>query len=292
MSPVVARHETNIMGKNFLFFLNAPDGTNRRQVSEGLAAAVAELRAVEYTFSPLREESLVSMLRRDELRPDAYPPPLADVVRRCTDLRTATEGWFDAWAAPGGFDPGGMVTGWGIERAAALLRAAGISSYSISGGGDTLVRGRAPDGEPWRVDIHDTVLELTDGAVATCAPARARVVNPHTGEVVVSTGTAYVTGPDLCVADAYATALYAAGPVGLGWFPTTDGYSGFLIDDDRPVRPSLPVGPTASDAAAETLPAAPVSPVTALPTQTTVAARHQNVSPARAPRPRTVTSLS
>ncbi|MFD0822333.1 FAD:protein FMN transferase, partial [Micromonospora zhanjiangensis] len=35
---------------------------------------------------------------------------------------------------------------------------------------------------------------------------------------------ATVAGPDLAVADGYATALFAAGPAGLDWFPTADGY--------------------------------------------------------------------
>ena len=35
---------------------------------------------------------------------------------------------------------------------------------------------------------------------------------------------ATVLGPNLAVADAYATALFAAGPAGLDWFPTADGY--------------------------------------------------------------------
>ena len=278
-STVVARHETQIMGKTFSFCLNAPEETNRREVSVALAAAVAELRAVEYTFSPLREESLVSMLRRDELRPDAYPPPLADVMSRCVDMRAATEGWFDAWAVPGGFDPGGMVTGWGIERAAALIRSAGITSYSISGGGDILVSGYAPDGNPWQVDLHDTRLELTEGAVATSCPSPrgVRVVNPHSGEPITSPASAAVVGPDLCVADAYSTALYAAGPIGLGWFSTVDGYTGYLLGDDRTVPE--PVSPVAETVVETVIDAAPAT----APVRT-----NRNVSPARTPRQRMI----
>jgi hypothetical protein len=42
--------------------------------------------------------------------------------------------------------------------------------------------------------------------------------------------TATVVGPDLSVADAYATALYAAGPAGLDWFPTPEGYRALVLD--------------------------------------------------------------
>jgi thiamine biosynthesis lipoprotein len=275
---MVARHETQIMGRTFAFILVTTDGTQRREVSVALAAAVAELRAVEYTFSPRREESLVSMLRRDELRPEAYPPPLADIVSRCAAMRTATEGWFDAWAVPGGFDPGGMVTGWGIERAAGLLRSAGLTRFAVCGGGDILVRGLAPDARPWRVEIGDTVLELADGAVSgSCpSPRGARVVNPHTGDLIDTPGSAAVAGPDLCVADAYATALYAAGPVGLGWFPTLDGYTGYLFDDDRP-RPEPVTDGTAAIDATPTDEAGDPAPA---------GKDNRNAKPARTPRQR------
>ena len=42
-------------------------------------------------------------------------------------MRAVTDGWFDAWAGPGGFDPGGLIKGWAIDRAAARLRAAGVA---------------------------------------------------------------------------------------------------------------------------------------------------------------------
>ena len=31
-----------------------------------------------------------------------------------------TDGAFDPWKAPGGFDPSGFVKGWGADRAAAI----------------------------------------------------------------------------------------------------------------------------------------------------------------------------
>jgi FAD:protein FMN transferase len=43
----------------------------------------------------------------------------------------------------------GPVTGWAIERAAAQLRAAGVTDYAVSGGSHLAVQGRAPNGEAW-----------------------------------------------------------------------------------------------------------------------------------------------
>ncbi|WP_213455201.1 FAD:protein FMN transferase [Rhizomonospora bruguierae] len=236
---LVVRHRVETTAASFTLCLVAPQYMSRRSAGEALADAVAELRAVDATFSPTRRDSLVSRLRRGEIAVDTYAP-LADIVARCAAMRAATDGWFDAWAVPGGFDPSGLVKGWAVDRAAARLSAAGIADYAISGGSDLLVRGNAPGGRPWRVGIRHpedrkrmvTTLELTDGAIATTGgpDRRDHVVNPHTGATAGDLVAATVTGPELAVADAYATALYAAGAAGLAWFPTPDGYRALVVD--------------------------------------------------------------
>jgi len=233
----VARHSVQVGGRMFTFCLVSPAHLPRRAIGEALAGAVAELRAVDMAFSPYRERSLVSALRRGELTAGAYPPPLADIMYRCAALRLATDGWFDAWSVPGGFDPSGMVKGWAIDRAAVLLRAAGIDDYAITAGGDWLVRGTGPRGGAWRVGIADpdnplrvlATVELTDGAVATSGYG-STIVDPHTGTPVRGAGVATVTGPSLATADGYATALYAAGSAGLRWFPGSEGYRPVVVN--------------------------------------------------------------
>lgn len=251
---LVVRDTAQVMGTVFSFCMTAPAGMRRVEVRRALVAAVDELRAIDREFSPFREDSLVARVRRGELRPEAYPPRLAEVIDRCAAMRAATDGWFDAWAVPGGFDPSGLVKGWAIERAAERVAAAGISDFAINGGGDILVRGTAPHGEPWRVGIRNPrdprsvvmVLAMTGGAVATSGGYERgqHVVNPHTGEPTsgvlsdapspegLTVASATVTGPDLGTADAYATALYAAGQPGLSWFPTPDGCEALTVADD------------------------------------------------------------
>jgi FAD:protein FMN transferase len=233
---LVVRHTVPTTTATFALTLVTPPAMSRRAVGEALADAVAELRAVDLTYSPLRAGSLVSRLRRGEVQVDAYGP-LVELVERCDALRAATDGWFDAWAS-GAFDPSALVKGWAVERAAARVRAAGITDYAVVSGGDLTVRGRAPHGGAWRVAVHHpyeakrppAVVELTAGAIGTSGVTgrRGHVVDPHTGEVVERVAAATVTGPDLATADAYATALYAAGPAGLAWFPTADGYRAAL----------------------------------------------------------------
>ncbi|MFI6760716.1 FAD:protein FMN transferase [Micromonospora sp. NPDC050417] len=262
---VVARHTVRTSIAEYSLVVNGPAEWGRRGLGEAIRDAVAELRAIDLTYSPARPESLVSRLRRGEIAADAYPP-LADLVQRCAAMRAATDGWFDAWAVPGGFDPGGLLKGWAVERAAARLRAAGSADYAVLSGGDLVVQGRAPHGGPWRIAVHQRAavprpnegrypinrthpggtphapltLELTSGAIGSSGVAGRvdHVVDPHTGEPARQLAATTVLGPDLSVADAYATALYAAGPAGLDWFPTSNGYRA-LMALPRPARASV-----------------------------------------------------
>jgi thiamine biosynthesis lipoprotein len=236
---VVARHTVQTSTAAYTLVLNAPVWMSRRGVSEALAAAVAELRAVDRTYGPLVPDSLVSRLRRGEITAEAFPP-LADLVARCAAMRAATDGWFDAWAAPGGFDPSGLLKGWAIDQATARLRAAGVEDYAVVAGADLAVCGQAPHGGPWRVAVHHPAraggppvrLELSRGAIGSSGVGgrRGHVIDPHTGRPVGHTHAVTVIGPNLTEADAYATALFAAGPVAVSWFPR-DGYR--ILPDAR-----------------------------------------------------------
>jgi FAD:protein FMN transferase len=230
---ISVQHTIRTSTAEYSLLLNAPEWLGRRGIGEALRDAVAELRAIDLTYGPNRPDSLVSKLRRGEIGAASYPP-LADLVDRCAAMRAATDGWFDAWAVPGGFDPGGLLGGWAVERAAARLRAAGVQDYAVLSGADLTVRGHAAHGGPWRVAVHHPtdarraplLLELTSGAVGTSGVTgrRGHVVDPHTGEPADHLVAATVVGPDLAVADAYATALYAAGPAGLAWFRNGSDY--------------------------------------------------------------------
>ncbi|SCE66298.1 FAD:protein FMN transferase [Micromonospora mirobrigensis] len=239
---LAVRYTVRTTTAEYTLVLNAPGWFGHKGLGDALRDAVAELRAVDLTYGPSRPESLVSRLRRGEISPESYPP-LADLVDRCAAMRAATDGWFDAWAVPGGFDPGGLLGGWAVERAAARLRAAGVHDYAVLTGADLVVRGHAAHGGPWRVAVHHPtdgrrpplVLEMTAGAVGTSGVSgrHGHVVDPHTGEPADQLAAATVVGPDLAVADAYATALYAAGRAGLSWFRAGSDYRALLADRRR-----------------------------------------------------------
>jgi FAD:protein FMN transferase len=72
-------------------------------------------------------------------------------------------------------DLGGIGKGYGVDRAAQVLREWGITSAFVNLGGDLYALGRNADGEPWRVGVRDPLdptrlsatLDVEDRAVAT-----------------------------------------------------------------------------------------------------------------------------
>ena len=72
-------------------------------------------------------------------------------------------------------DLGGIAKGYGVDRAAAVLREHGIHRGLVNVGGDLMAMGDAPGGDPWRIGVRDpahptriiTTLEVVDRAVAT-----------------------------------------------------------------------------------------------------------------------------
>ena len=112
-------------------------------VGGALEAAVRWLHWVDRIFSPYRPDSDVSLLAAAEVTVDGCAPEVAEVISACAAVRLCSGGYFTA--APGGaFDPSGYVKGWAVERAAAILSAAGSTSHLVNGGGDVQCVGGRP----------------------------------------------------------------------------------------------------------------------------------------------------
>jgi FAD:protein FMN transferase len=226
-----------------------------------LEAAVRWLHWVDRIFSPYRPDSDVSLLAAAEVTVDGCAPEVAEVISACTAVRLCSGGYFTA--APGGvFDPSGYVKGWAVERAAAILSAAGSASHLVNGGGDVQCAGGRPRGglvpadaprwrgrtrpagrEPWRVGIADPfhrgrlalVVEAADSAVATSGTAErgSHIIDPHLGHPAVGLASLTVVGPSLALADAYATAAFAMGPArARDWTESVPGYEAYAITAD------------------------------------------------------------
>ncbi len=196
------------------------------------------LHWVDATFSPYRDDSDVSRFGRGSIPLAECAPELAEVLAACADVSARSGGYFTT--RPGGrFDPSGYVKGWAIERAAAMLTAAGSAEHSVNGGGDIQCVGDRGPGQPWRVGIADPlqpgslalVVTGQDFAVATSGVAErgAHIVNPHTGRPAAGLASLTVVGDRLAAVDAYATAAFAMGPAARDWVESLDGYEAFAI---------------------------------------------------------------
>jgi thiamine biosynthesis lipoprotein len=203
-----------------------------------LDRVVRWLHWVDATFSPYREDSDVSRFGRGSLALTDCAAELAEVLAACAEVSALSGGYFTT--GPGGrFDPSGYVKGWAIERAAAMLTAAGSAEHSVNGGGDIQCVGDRGPGQPWRVGIADPlrpgslalVVTGQDFAVATSGVAErgAHIVNPHTGQPAADLASLTVVGARLAATDAYATAAFAMGPAAREWVESLDGYEAFAV---------------------------------------------------------------
>ena len=71
-------------------------------------------------------------------------------------------------------------------------------------------------------------------AVATSATYErgAHIVDPRTGLTALSLASVTIVGPDLTLADAYATAVFVMGIDGLDWISDRQGYEAYLVTND------------------------------------------------------------
>ena len=203
-----------------------------------LDGVVRWLHWADATFSPYRDDSEVSRFGRGSLALADCAPEVAEVLAACAGVSALSGGYFTTW--PGGrFDPSGYVKGWAIERAAAMLTAAGSAEHSVNGGGDIQCVGDRGLGQAWRVGIADPlrpgslalVVTGQDFAVATSGVAErgAHIVNPHTGQPAAGLASLTVAGARLAATDAYATAAFAMGPAARDWVESLDGYEAFAV---------------------------------------------------------------
>ena len=199
----------------------------------------AELHRVDAVYSTFRDDSVISRLRRGGQH--LVADDVAEVVDRCLEARRLTEGAFDPWQAPGGFDPSGLVKGWAADRCAGIVRMHGLRSFTLDAGGDLACRGQAsPDHDGWPIGITHpddpmqvaAVVDVVDSAIATSGFSQRgeHVLDPRTGGAARGARQATVIGPDGALSDALATGLMVAGVDGARWFSALPGWSAYVVD--------------------------------------------------------------
>jgi thiamine biosynthesis lipoprotein len=221
--------------------LFVPDGGASSPAAD---AAFGWFHEVDERFSPYRPDSEVSRMMRGEIATADLSDDLAEVLDIAAAVEALSGGAFDIRGHRGDGlpDPTGLVKGWSVDRAGAVLIAAGIDRFYLSAGGDVLVRGGQESGTPWRVgvvhpfapDAVALVLQADDLAVATSGTTeRGRhIVDARTARTADELLTVTVAGPNLARADSYATTAFAMGHEGLRWVDALPGYAAASITHD------------------------------------------------------------
>ncbi len=218
-------------------FNGAPTGTRVAMAPETAEVVRAALEWAEVTgggFDPTLERLAVLW---DPAHVGAPPSP--DVLRAARADAGGWRAWVGVDAVASGtivkvpsasLDLGGIAKGYGVDRAAQVLREHGIYRGLVNVGGDLVALGDGPGGRPWKVGIRDPenpsgtlrTLELTEAAVATSGDYLRffehdgrryhHILDPQTGSPVRSSlRTVTVVAADAMTADASATAVYSMG---------------------------------------------------------------------------------
>ena len=159
------------------------------------------------------------------------------------EVKAHTNGYFDIWHA-GKYDPSGLVKGWAILNAADLVRKNGFQNFYVEAGGDFQVDGKNSQGQDWRVGIRNPfnvdeivkVLSISDCGVATSGSyiRGQHIYNPmNDNDPIPDIVSLTVIGPDICMADSFATAAFAMGHPGITFIESLDGFEGYMIDKER-----------------------------------------------------------
>jgi thiamine biosynthesis lipoprotein len=153
---------------------------------------------------------------------------------------------------------GGIAKGYIVDRAARVLREAGLEAFLVQAGGDLYGAGHKPDGSHWVSGIQDpraplghyfATIELEDHAFSTAGDyARAYVVggkryhhiiDPRTGYPATASRSVTVWAPDAFVADAVDDAVFILGPEkGLELVASLDGVGVVIVDKNNKVTVS------------------------------------------------------
>lgn len=145
---------------------------------------------------------------------------------------------------------GGIAKGYAVDKAAAVLSAAGLTSFFVQAGGDLYAKGKKPDGTDWQAGIRDprgkegsffAKIPLSDHAFSTAGDyERSYVVNgkryhhiidPRTGQPAAACRSVTIWAPNAFIADAIDDAVFILGPEkGLKLVESIEGVAAVVVD--------------------------------------------------------------
>lgn len=145
----------------------------------------------------------------------------------------------------------GILQGYGVRRAEALMKQLGVTGGLINGSGDVSCWGRQADGSLWRIAIGDPVfpqsvsswLTVTNVAVVTAGNYEqyftvqgqyyGHIIDPHSGYPATGLRSVTIICPDVELADGLDEVVFVKGPeAGLAFINRLQGVDCALITND------------------------------------------------------------
>ena len=236
--------QVEVMGTVVVIDVFADRGTSCLELHGLVDEAARSLHQADELFSTWMPNSPMSRLRRAEINIGQVPLEIVEVLDQCAVARELTRGWFDPWALPGGVDPTGYVKGWAAQRALGCLNAPPVTGAIVNAAGDIASFGglaRGEVGQRFRFGIVDPfvrrhilcVVSGTDMLATSGTYERGpHLLDPQTGRSTNRVVSASVSGSDLGLADALATAVAVAGDEGLDMVASLDGFEAMILAFD------------------------------------------------------------
>lgn len=198
---------------------------------------------IDETFSTYKNASEIMRINRGELDEADWSEDMKTVFALADEAKEKTNGYFDIQKPDGSYDPSGIVKGWAIQNAVAIIDEAGFKNFYVDAGGDIQTSGVNEDGLPWRVGIKNpfneqeivkTVWTETPKAIATSGTyiRGMHIYNPKTGTPADEIVSLTVIGNHICDVDLIATAAFAMGEEGIKFIEATPGFEGYAIGKD------------------------------------------------------------
>jgi FAD:protein FMN transferase len=206
-----------------------------------IADLFAYFHAIDQRFSTYRDDSEISGLNAGRLSPEQLSSDMREVFALAALTKTESDGHFDIMRPDGLIDPSGIVKGWAIRNAAAMLHWSGCKNYFVDAGGDAQAAGVNEDGESWRVGIRNPfddrevikIVALNGKGIATSGTsARGQhIYNPlKPAAAITDIVSLTVIGPDVLEADRFATAAFAMGADGIYFIEERPGLEAYMVD--------------------------------------------------------------
>lgn len=150
---------------------------------------------------------------------------------------------------------GGIGKGYAVDKAIAILRAAGLRDFLIQAGGDLYAAGQAADG-PWRLGIQDprgqagdafAMVELRDATFSTSGDYERyfvkdgvryhHLLDPATGQPARGSRSVTIVARDATTADGLSTGVFILGPdKGMALVEQLPDVEAVIVTADNEVR--------------------------------------------------------